>query len=421
MKLRNHSICPYYYQPVFYFMAVSNLKRILFGGDGTQFFEIQQIFDNERLPNVVTANDGTVIAVWGWNNVRVRRSEDGGKTWGAEISIRSGFNSGGAIVVENTGDILVFTEDTQPPAPLHVFRSRDNGKTWQEEEITIHPDSKGNVPSMCMNEHGITLKYGKHAGRLIRPTRYYGGGNGREFWDEHYTNAIYSDDGGKTWQASEPFPAYGTGEAAIEELSDGALYYNSRRHKSTDGLNPRWRHIAWSYDGGHTWENLSVSDVLPDGNQGTDYGLMAGLIRLPVEGHDILLFSNIDRPKKENEGDLSFELRGTERNHGTIWASFDGGRTWPIKRLVEEGGSSYSSMAAGRKGTPSEGWIYLLYEGEQIRDMDYNAGSRPARIARFNLAWVTEGKDWKEFLKVDLIINLLKYCLTNAVHDLNLL
>jgi hypothetical protein len=65
-----------------------------------------------------------------------------------------------------------------------------------KHDVVIHPDIKGNVPSMHMNERGITLKYGEHAGRLIRPARSYAGGNQREFWPEHYTNAIYSDDGG---------------------------------------------------------------------------------------------------------------------------------------------------------------------------------------------------------------------------------
>ena len=106
----------------------------------------------------------------------------------------------------------------------------------------------------------------------------------------------------------------------------------------------------------------------------SDYGLMGGLVRLPLENHDILLFSNIESP----EG----------RHHGTVWASFDGGKTWPVKRLVDEGRFAYSSMAAGREGTSSEGMIYLLYE-------DDGGG----KIARFNLAWVTGGRDWREFLK----------------------
>ena len=143
------------------------------------------------------------------------------------------------------------------------------------------------------------------------------------------------------------------------------------------------RHIAWSDDGGETWENLSVSEELPDGAQHIDYGLMAGLVRLPIDGHDILLFSNIHMTA--NQVDTSTRTSGRER--GTIWASFDGGKTWPVKRLIEEGSFAYSSMAAGREGTPSEGWIYLFYESE-------NGG----KIARFNLAWVTNGQDWYDFI-----------------------
>jgi sialidase-1 len=251
----------------------------------------------------------------------------------------------------------------------------------------ILPDENGNIPSMHMNERGITLKRGKHAGRLIRPTRVYAGGNDREFWHLHYTNAMYSDDGGKTWQVSLPFPAFGTGEAALEELSDGTIYYNSRRHKSTDGLNPRMRYVAWSNDGGHTWEDMSVSEVLPDGAQHTDYGLMAGLVRLPIDGYDILLFSNIDVPAGIEDENVPFEQRTSRRIRGTVWASFDGGKTWPVKRLVDEGPFAYSSMVAGRKGTPSEGMIYLFYES-----------GKGAKMARFNLAWVTEGRDWRLFL-----------------------
>ena len=97
-------------------------------------------------------------------------------------------------------------------------------------------------------------------------------------------------------------------------------------------------------------------------------------------------------PKEPGEEDYSFSKRATERKRGTVWASFDGGKTWPVKRLVEENHFAYSSLAAGRKGTPSEGWIYLLYEGARNDET-----GRPAFIARFNLAWITDGRDWREF------------------------
>ncbi|UCE47957.1 MAG: exo-alpha-sialidase [Phycisphaerales bacterium] len=38
---------------------------------------------------------------------------------------------------------------------------------------------------------------------------------------------------------------------------------------------------------------------------------------------------------------------------GAVWASFDGGKTWPLKRLVCEGSFVYSSFAAGRPTTES--------------------------------------------------------------------
>jgi len=221
---------------------------------------------------------------------------------------------------------------------------------------------------MCMNEHGITLRHGRHKGRLLRPSRWYAGKNEKARWPQHYTNAIYSDDGGTTWKTSDPFPAMGTGEATVAELSDGQIYYNSRRHWAPEGENPRRRWTARSEDGGQTWKDLSICEILPDGDQVRDYGLMAGLVRLPVAGRDILIFSNIESP--------------SGRHHGTVWASFDGGTTWPVKRLVFEGAFAYSSLTAGRPGTPGEGWIYLHFEG---------GPKGGGTIARFNLAWLLEG------------------------------
>jgi len=343
--------------------AEGELKPFL----GKASLDMQQVFKGNRFPNITVAVDGTVLAVW--NGVKVRRSEDGGATWGPEILIGKGFMGGGVTVNEKTGEIFAFVEERHPPSPITIYSSKDNGKTWTKSNATIKPDSKGNAPSMHMNEHGITLRHGKHAGRIIRPSRFYAGQNSRNKWPEHYTNAIYSDDGGKTWLTSEPFPAKGTGEATIAELSNGRIYYNSRRHWAQPGADPRRRWTAESDDGGATWKSLRYCRELPDGPQNTNYGCMAGLVRLPVAGKDIILYSNCDSPGG--------------RNHMTVWASFDGGRSWPLKRLVYEGRGAYSSMDAGRPGTKSEGWIYLNFEGGP------KGGST---VAKFNLSWLLEGK-----------------------------
>jgi len=94
---------------------------------------------------------------------------------------------------------------------------------------------------------------------------------------------------------------------------------------------------------------------------------MGGLTRLPVAGKDNLLFSNI-------------ETANARRENGTVWASFDGGKTWPVKRLANPGPSGYSSLKVGRPGTPSEGWIYFMPE------------PKGAKVLRFNLAWVVAGE-----------------------------
>lgn len=325
------------------------------------------MFARDRFPNIVVALDGSVLAFF--DGVKLRRSTDGGATWGEEIPVGKGFMGGGVTVDETTGDILAFVEEKHPPAPLTVYRSQDHGLTWQAQEPVIMGNQAGNVPAMHMNEHGITLRFGPHKGRLLRPSRWYAKSNyPPEHFPTHYTDAIFSDDGGRTWQASEPFPKLGTGEAAVAQLSDGRIYYNTRRHWAPADENPRRRWTAWSHDGGVTWTNVAMSEVLPDGDQDRDYGLMGGLVRLPVAGRDILVFSNIESP------------RG--RTNGFVWASFDGGVCWPIKRRVTGGGFGYSSVNAGRPGTASEGWIYVLFEN----------GGAGASVARFNLSWLLAGE-----------------------------
>ena len=339
---------------------------------GEPKLEVQQLFKQGRFPNITITMKGTVLATFGDKQIRAMRSEDSGETWGDAITIaKSGIHGGGTTVDETTGDILVFVEERHPPAPLTVYRSTDDGKTWNVQPVTIRPDNQGNMPSMHMNEHGITLQHGEHKGRLIRPSRHYGKGNRPvSLFPTHYTNAIYSDDGGKNWQTSAPFPENGTGEAAIVELSDGRIYYNTRRHWAPEGKSPLRRWTAWSDDGGATWKEPAICSALPDGPQDTTYGCMGGLVRLPVTGQDILIYSNCDSRKG--------------RSKGTVWASFDGGKTWPLKRLVHRESFAYSSLATGRPNTPSEDWIYLHFE------------SGGSKVARFNLSWLQQGENTAE-------------------------
>jgi sialidase-1 len=352
------------------------------------------VWDEEILTcSIVVAMDGSVLLFEEQREkgvVEVKRSEDGGKTWGEPIEVGKpvkidgdmsdggrysgphvGWSGLGTVIVdENTGDIMVFATSLKP-AQIS-YRSRDHGKTWRTEDIVIKPDVNGwlSAPNNACDP-GVTLRYGKKKGRLLVPSRvmwdYLNKSGGAEIFAKHYSNAIYSDDGGKTWMPSAPFPLGGTGEAGLAELRDGRIYYNSRTH-----MRPGNRRIAHSHDGGETWVDEHEDDELFDGPPDV-YGCKAALLRLPYDHRDILVFSS---PRRR---DIRHDI--------TVWASFDGGETWPVKRLVHEGPGNYTWLAAGRKGTSSEGMIYLAAGKDWM--------------ARFNLAWIMEKQDLPEEKKAD--------------------
>lgn len=294
------------------------------------------------------AMDGTVLMFKDQQEpdiVGVKRSADGGKTWGPMIELGKRVKIdedmsddgrykgkfiqlsqlGTHVVDENTGDIIVFANAMKGPG--YIYRSKDHGKTWKTEKVDLRADINGWVCSpnpAC--DPGTTLRYGKHKGRLVVPGRvlwgYLNKGKNRKFFDKHYSNMIYSDDGGKTWIPSAPFPLGGTGEAGLVELRDGRIYYNSRTH--CRGGN---RRIAHSLDGGETFTPEHEDDELFDGPP-DEYGCKAGLLRLPYKGRDILLFSSPG--SRETRTDI------------TVWVSFDGGETWPVNRLVRKGPGNYT-------------------------------------------------------------------------------
>ncbi len=349
------------------------------------FFELQTR-PGHWLPSITVARDGSVLVFRDRREkgiIEVHRSEDGGKSWAKPVTVGNlvriegdTFDDGryndshhgrsilGNVVLDHTtGDVMVFTTSMKPAEIL--YRSRDHGKTWKREDIVINPDTNGWLTcTMASSEPGITLRYGEEKGRLLMPARVFVGylnkGKNNKHYLEHYSNALYSDDRGKTWQPSAPFPEAGTGEAALVELSDGRIYYNSRTH-----TRPGNRRIAWSKDGGKSWGEASESKDLPDGPPDV-YGCKAGLIRLPVDGKDILVYSSPKDHTANTRDDIALRV------------SFDGARTWPVKRVITGGPGGYTWLAAGHPGTPSEGLVYML--------------SWNNCLVRFNLAWIMENQ-----------------------------
>lgn len=328
-----------------------------------------------RGAHITVTSDGTVLA-FGRGCSTVRRSTDKGKTWSSEENL--GFKGQNVINDDVTGDILILSPEKEGP---FLYRSRDNGYNWEREVISIKPNSMnhgtGDVPILIASmETGITLNNGDHKGRLLIAGRIQPpvGNNDQEYWMYNYNTALFSDDRGKTWQVSEGIMS-GTGEAALAELSDGRIYYNSRSHMSIDHR----RRIAWSYDGGYRFVDWYVSDDLYEIGEPfyfkyatrPSYGCRAGLVRIPdgiIHADDILVYSSPD-------------WTGGWRYQMTVWASFNGSATWPVKRMIDANFSAYSSLTVDKGGT-----IYLLYEGGENKLYD------EVSVATFNLNWLLEGE-----------------------------
>jgi sialidase-1 len=352
---------------------------------GEARFQSQELWsDGTGGRSIIVAHNGDVLVFKGGASSEYKRSTNGGLTWTAANASGAARYSN-AVLDETNGKIFVLNGSS------HVISSSaDHGVTWSPPQpFEPTPDRFGFRPtSHSSMQAGITLRFGSNAGRLLLPARIQSvGGNEVAYRGYNYSAAVYSDDHGVTWHTSDPFPVLGTGEAALVELRDGRVIYNSREHMSRGN-----RFIATSHTGGRTWLSPYRDPVLPDGPRGTSYGCMGGLIRLPVDEYDILLYSNLDTDK----GKMPDEVGGTrtrERERITVWASFNGGHTWPVKRLVFDGPSAYSNLGVGRAGTASQGKIFLMYDGGP------KGRNTAAQLVVFNLSWLLNGESPGDFLK----------------------
>jgi len=306
------------------------------------------LYNKGRFPNILSNKNGTIITTWGNDSIFVKVSKDNGNKWSDKIFISKGINGGGLTFNKYTNEFLFFFEDVHPPSSkISLIKSNNLFNTFSEIDVTnfIHPHS------IHMNDHGLILESIKHnPGRIIIPSRNFGNANNKENWPIHFSNSIYSDDNGASWKISGKFPVNGTGEGSIVELKNGDLLYNSRRHySSTNFLETRNRNIAYSYDGGLTWEDHEIDLELPDGDRCRDYGLMGSLIKIPYsENKDFLMFSNIDSE--------------CGRKNGAIWHKNENSK-W-TKKIIFKGPFAYSSMTFNINSETKEDEIFIFFESD---------------------------------------------------------
>ncbi|WP_165070357.1 sialidase family protein [Paludisphaera rhizosphaerae] len=350
-------------------------------------------FASIRIPSVVVGKNGTVLAFaegraddadQAKNRIILKRSKDGGRTWEkAKVIAEDGdkaLNNPCAAVERESGLVLLLYQSY--PAGVNersgkiqpgyagdlvvrnwLITSDDDGLTWtQPRDVTKETKRESRVTTIAGGPGiGIQLRHGKHAGRILMPF------NEGPFgvWNIY---AVYSDDKGKTWKMGDAAPGglldagddkkktSMVNEAQFVELKDGSIRFNVRRWSGK-----AVRKTCVSEDGGVSWSKV---DDAPDL---ADPGCMGSVLRYtdPADGaRSRILFSGPQSTKREN---------------GTVFVSYDEGKTWPTKRVLCQNAFAYSCLTALPDGT-----IGCLYEAN---------GTSKIVFARFTLDWLTEGQD----------------------------
>jgi sialidase-1 len=353
-----------------------------------------------RIPGVVVTKAGTALAYcearktasdWASIDVLLRRSTDGGKTWGEPVKIADvpGPKERNPIARarkfgtkdDTTYDNPVMIADRS--GAVHFLfcleymrcfycRSDDDGKTWTKPaEITataFDPLKKQYDWKVLATGpgHGIQLK----GGRLVVACwlSLGTGGNGHR---PSVVATIYSDDGGKNWKPGEvaiPNTAESANpnESTVAELPDGTVVLNARSESKANR-----RLVTTSPDGATKWSTPKFDDALPEPI------CMGSLLAIPDQ--KVLLFSNPDNLEKAGAKALPAPGAGRDRKNVTVRLSEDGGKTWSAKRSVEPGMSAYSDLAALADGT-----VLLFYERAGEKGDNYGR----LTVARFPLAWL---------------------------------
>lgn len=300
-----------------------------------------------RIPAIVRANDGTLLAFCegragisdGGNiDLVLKRSTDHGVTWGPMILVHDEGGSAAItignpapVVDRSTGHIhLLFCREND--TVFHTV-STDNGLTWAtRDEITSSVKQSGWGWYATGPVHGIQLKRGAQAGRLVVPANHRIGSAGSDA-GAFGAQVLYSDDHGATWHMDAVFEAANgaaPNETTLEELApaspDGGsrIYINSRDYGSDAGN----RSEAWSADGGTSYS------VPYNGNP---------FFVTPVCQGSLLRYSSTDDGDNKNRI-LFSSPNGGSRNNGAIWISTDEAGTWSQPKSIHSGAYAYSDM-----------------------------------------------------------------------------
>jgi sialidase-1 len=378
--------------PIFLFLS---LPFSLFSQEKIPVFTSgQEGHATYRIPAIISLPNGSLLAFaegrvkgsadFGDINLVLKRSDNRGKTW-SPLQTLVDYDS---LQAGNPAPVVDLLDPAHPQGVVYLFyntgnnheyqvrlnqgireiwviKSYDLGATWTSpENITTqvhranHPAANpaythtadwrhyANTPG-----HAIQISEGRYKGRLYVAAN-HSVGDPQERFREYRAHGFYSDDHGKSYQLSESLTFPGSNESTAAPLSQNRLLMSVRNQEGT----VRQRILAYSSDGGATWEEEYFEPQLPDPV------CQGSLLALGTEnGKTLLAHSNASDPK--------------DRNHLTVKISWDEGRTWNQSIPIDSNSDStknswtaYSDLVLLDRNT-----LGILYERDNYQEIVFYA------------------------------------------------
>jgi sialidase-1 len=336
-----------------------------------------------RIPAIVKAKNGDLLAfcegrVHGSNDfgdikIVLKRSADNGKTWSSLQVVASN----DTLQAGNPAPVVDLNDPRFPQGRIFLFyntgnnhesevrkgkghrdvwykTSIDNGKTWSEAtDITLQVNrinqpainsqwnfeedwrSYANTPG-----HAMQFDEGKYKGRIYVAAN-HSSGNPKPELRDYNAHGYYTDDHGATFYLSETVSFEGSNESTAAPLTNNSLMMNSRNQTG------KYRIISLSKDGGETWDTTFVDHNLPD----------------PICEGSLL---NIGTKKGKSVLAFCNNVSQQKRDSLTLRISFDEGKTWKKKFLIEPKNTGYSDIVKLSKTT-----IGILYEADGYKEVRF--------------------------------------------------
>jgi photosystem II stability/assembly factor-like uncharacterized protein len=310
------------------------------------------------------------------NYIGLTRSLDRGKTWSPLEPVETTFPRSGLTSGQGATEIMTMGNRTTMFFSTHsqtwgrdwqswMMHSDDHCKTWSK------PDPMpGRLAKFTFIRGHIVTK----DGRIIIPFQHYEGPPAGTAppeaedkpWHKtlfHYVSnprngVLISSDGGKTFtehgdiRLTPDENYHGWAESSIVELSDGRLLMIIRGDR-LGGLLFK----AESNDGGKTWpEYASITPIPNPGSKAMLYSL---------GGDRIALLHN---PNSKHRSPMA------------LWISFDGGKTWPYQRVLQQ---ESVDGPKGRMNYPDgfvsadKQWLHFAFDDNRHRCVHYSAKLPP--------------------------------------------